>query len=201
MPGLLALRWLTDIVALAQQSPPLNWALIDERSRTWRCQRAVQLARFLIEVALPAPGEERGMPTTDVCRLATQIWAYADQPTEPSISGSDLLKLKLALPDRQQDRLRLASQWLFGLNFQDMATAESSKTAAYLYRPLRPSGAGEDFYRSFAAQLGASGRPVVIFSIADCLRPHLSPDFEVFYCDGHLTCFRRAGIPAGSSAT
>ena len=71
----------------------------------------------------------------------------------------------------------------------------------YLYRPLRPTGAGEDFYRSFAAQLWASQRSVVIFSIADCLRPHLAPEFEVFYCDGHLTCFRRADIPERPGAT
>ncbi len=132
-----ALRWLADEVALVRQTPNLDWALIDERARSWRCERAVQLVCSLMEVVLPAPREVIWMPTADVCRLATQIWAYADQPTEPSISGSDLLKLKIALPDRQQDRLRLASQWLFGLNFQDMATADSSKAAAYLYRPLR----------------------------------------------------------------
>ena len=68
-------------------------------------------------------------------------------------------------------------------------------------RPLRPIGAGEDFYRGFAAELRAARKPVVIFSIADCLRPHLSPDFEVFHCDGHLTCFRRAGTAERSSAT
>jgi hypothetical protein len=61
----------------------------------------------------------------------------------------------------------------------------------YLYRPVRPVGPGEEFYRSFAAQLGASQKSVVIFSIADCLRPYLPRDFEIFYSDGHLTCFRR----------
>ena len=71
----------------------------------------------------------------------------------------------------------------------------------YLYRPLRPTGPGEDFYRSFAEQLGASQRSVVIFSIADCLRPYLSPEFEVFYCDGHLTCFRRADTSETSGTT
>jgi hypothetical protein len=70
----------------------------------------------------------------------------------------------------------------------------------YLYRPLRPTGPGEAFYRSFAAQIEASRKPVVIFSIADCLRPFLSPDFETFYSDGHLTCFRRREVPASSSA-
>jgi hypothetical protein len=70
----------------------------------------------------------------------------------------------------------------------------------YLYRPLRPAGPGEEFYRSFAAQIGASRKPVVIFSIADCLRPYLSSDFETFYSDGHLTCFRRSEVPARSSA-
>ena len=71
----------------------------------------------------------------------------------------------------------------------------------YLYRPVRPKGAGEEFYRGFAAQLEASPKPVVIFSVADCLRPHLSPHFEVFYCDGHLTCFRRCDVPERSRAT
>jgi len=70
----------------------------------------------------------------------------------------------------------------------------------YLYRPLRPAGPGEEFYRSFAAQIEASQQPVVIFSVADCLRPHLSSDFEVFYSDGHLTCFRRSQVPGRSGA-
>ena len=63
----------------------------------------------------------------------------------------------------------------------------------YLYRPVRPTGEGRRFYERFAAELGASARPVVIFSIADCLRDFLPPEFEVFYSDGHLTCYRRAG--------
>jgi hypothetical protein len=31
---------------------------------------------------------------------------------------------------------------------------------------------------------------VVVFSIADCLKEFLRPDIEIFYDDGHLTCFR-----------
>ena len=62
----------------------------------------------------------------------------------------------------------------------------------YLYRPVRPTGSGKAFYRRFAEQLRASQGPVVIFSVADCLRPYLSPDFEVVYADGHLTCLRRS---------
>ena len=60
----------------------------------------------------------------------------------------------------------------------------------YLYRPVRPEGAGRRFYERFADALDTAARPVVIFSIADCLREFLSPRFEVFYGDGHLTCFR-----------
>ncbi len=63
----------------------------------------------------------------------------------------------------------------------------------YLYRPVRPEGAGRRFYEGMAAELSASSRPVVIFSIADCLREFLPPEFEVFYTDGHLTCYRRLG--------
>lgn len=60
----------------------------------------------------------------------------------------------------------------------------------YLYRPVRPEGGGLRFYERFSAALEIETRSVVIFSIADCLRPFLSPRFEVFYTDGHLTCYR-----------
>ena len=60
----------------------------------------------------------------------------------------------------------------------------------YLYRPVRPDGEGRRFYERFAETLRGSDQPVVIFSIADCLRSFLPPSFEVFYSDGHLTCFR-----------
>jgi len=62
----------------------------------------------------------------------------------------------------------------------------------YLYRPVRPEGEGRQFYERFGAALARKERPVVIFSIADCLKPFLPPGFERFYFDGHLACYRRA---------
>jgi len=59
----------------------------------------------------------------------------------------------------------------------------------YLYRPVRPEGKGRAFYERFARALDCEDRRVVIFSIADCLHQFLSSHFEVFYTDGHLTCF------------
>jgi hypothetical protein len=61
----------------------------------------------------------------------------------------------------------------------------------YIYRPLKPEGVGIQFYNKFAEDVLQSQRPVVIFSIADCLTSFLSDEFEVFYGDGHLTCFRK----------
>lgn len=63
----------------------------------------------------------------------------------------------------------------------------------YMYRPVKPEGEGRRFYRKFADEISASKKEVVIFSIADCLRDFLPSDFEVFYTDGHLTCFRFPG--------
>jgi hypothetical protein len=60
----------------------------------------------------------------------------------------------------------------------------------YLYRPVRPEGAGRDFYTRFAREVEAEENPPVIFSIADCLRDFLSERYDVFYGDGHLTCFK-----------
>jgi hypothetical protein len=60
----------------------------------------------------------------------------------------------------------------------------------YLYRPVRPEGPGRDFYTRFAREVESEERPPVIFSIADCLWDFLSDRYEVFYADGHLTCFK-----------
>ena len=60
----------------------------------------------------------------------------------------------------------------------------------YLYRPVRPEGPGRDFYTRFAHEVESEDHPPIIFSIADCLRDFLSDRYEVFYSDGHLTCFR-----------
>ena len=60
----------------------------------------------------------------------------------------------------------------------------------YLYRPVRPEGRGRDFYTRFAREVEGEEKPPIIFSIADCLRDFLSDRYEVFYGDGHLTCFK-----------
>ncbi len=57
---------------------------------------------------------------------------------------------------------------------------------------LRPVGEGLRFYEHFGAELERTSHPVVIFSIADCLGPFLPEEFDTFYGDGHLTCYRRA---------
>jgi len=100
------------------------------------------------------------------------------------VEAGRLLQAWLGIPEERVD-------WVVG-DVSDVSP--TGMDFIYLYRPLRPTGPGEEFYRSFAAQIGASQKPVVIFSIADCLRPYLSPDFEIFYSDGHLTCFRRSGV-------
>jgi hypothetical protein len=59
----------------------------------------------------------------------------------------------------------------------------------YLYRPVRPEGEGRAFYAMFAREVEQAGHPVVIVSVADCLRDFLSPAFRVVHDDGQITCF------------
>lgn len=61
----------------------------------------------------------------------------------------------------------------------------------YLYRPVRPVGEGRIFYQNFAEVVSKADKEIVIFSIADCLKDFLPDSFEIFYTDGHLTCFRQ----------
>lgn len=61
----------------------------------------------------------------------------------------------------------------------------------YLYRPSRPSGSGLSLYQDIARKLSEIDKPLVIFSVADCLAGFLDKQFSVSYTDGHLTCFSK----------
>jgi hypothetical protein len=65
----------------------------------------------------------------------------------------------------------------------------------YLYRPVRPHGPGRDFYTRFAREVESEATPPVIFSIADCRQGFLSTKYDVFFGDGHLTCFKPSDPP------
>jgi hypothetical protein len=98
----------------------------------------------------------------------------------------DGLRLWLGIPAERV-------QWLVADVMEAPATGYGF---IYLYRPVRPEGHGRTFYTRFAREVESEARPPVIFSIADCLREFLSDRYEVFYRDGHLTCFRPAEAAA-----
>ncbi len=59
----------------------------------------------------------------------------------------------------------------------------------YLYRPVRPVGAGRAFYESFSGEAAAAGHPLSIVSVADCLKHFLPLEFRVLHDDGQVTVF------------
>ncbi len=59
----------------------------------------------------------------------------------------------------------------------------------YLYRPVRPIEGGREVYHIISKKLSTINKPLIIFSVADCLAEFLDERFSVFYSDGHLTCF------------
>ncbi|MEW6003314.1 MAG: hypothetical protein AB1638_11815 [Nitrospirota bacterium] len=61
----------------------------------------------------------------------------------------------------------------------------------YIYRPAKPLNSGKKLYRAIAEKLASTNKPLVIFSVADCLARFLDERFSIFYTDGHLTCFIR----------
>jgi hypothetical protein len=67
----------------------------------------------------------------------------------------------------------------------------SIKTAdfIYIYLPAKPLEGGKAVYEAIAHKLSTIKRPLVIFSVADCLAKFLDSQFSIFYTDGHLTCF------------
>jgi len=67
----------------------------------------------------------------------------------------------------------------------------SIKTAdfIYIYLPAKPLDGGKEVYEAIANKLRMMNRPLVVFSVADCLAKFLNGQFSIFYTDGHLTCF------------
>jgi hypothetical protein len=59
----------------------------------------------------------------------------------------------------------------------------------YIYLPAKPLEGGVEVYKAIAGRLGEIKKPIVIFSVADCLSEFLDSRFSIFYTDGHLTCF------------
>ncbi len=59
----------------------------------------------------------------------------------------------------------------------------------YIYLPAKPLGGGIELYEAIANKLIVMNKPLVVFSVADCLAKFLNGQFSTFYSDGHLTCF------------
>ena len=62
----------------------------------------------------------------------------------------------------------------------------------YMYRPVRPSGAGAEVYRKIAEQLSRLPHTVTIISMADCLNAFLGNEFSICYRNDFLTIFSSA---------
>jgi hypothetical protein len=96
------------------------------------------------------------------------------------VESGRLLQKWLSIPETK-------IQWHIG-NIMDFPA--QNMDFYYLYRPVRPEGKGQLFYEKFAHEIKKEKKEIVIFSIADCLRDYIQPEFREFYNDGHLTCFR-----------
>jgi len=69
----------------------------------------------------------------------------------------------------------------------------------YLYRPVRPEGAGRAFYEMFAREVSRARQPVTIVSVADCLKDFLPAAFRVLHNDGQVTIFAGGGDGRGAA--
>jgi SAM-dependent methyltransferase len=90
-----------------------------------------------------------------------------------------------------QNALGISDDRVSWVNDDIVNVALESVDFVYIYRPSRPSGSGRDLYRAIALKLAAVPKPLVVFSIADCLSEFLDERFSILCTDGHLTCFRK----------
>ncbi len=88
-----------------------------------------------------------------------------------------------------QEILEIPEERIVWINDDIINTPLDEVDFLYLYRPSKPIGDGIKLYETLKEKLERRTNPLVIFSIADCLKDFLDSGFEVFYDDGHLTCF------------
>jgi hypothetical protein len=96
---------------------------------------------------------------------------------------------------RLQALLRIPGERVEWVHANIMDVPPNRFDVIYLYRPVRPGGAGRAFYEMFAAEVARVAHPLTIVSVADCLRDFLPPSFRVVHDDGQITCFA-SGAPA-----
>ena len=90
-----------------------------------------------------------------------------------------------------QEILEISDNNMLWINDDIMTVSLDEIDFLYLYRPSKPIGNGVAFYHSLVAKLKTITKPLVIFSIADCLKDFLDSSYKIFYNDGHLTCFEK----------
>ncbi len=59
----------------------------------------------------------------------------------------------------------------------------------YMYLPAKPLDGGKELYEAIARKVNKMKKPLVIFSVADCLAKFIDRQLSISYTDGHLTCF------------
>lgn len=88
-----------------------------------------------------------------------------------------------------QEALGISSNRIEWIHDDILNVSIESADFVYIYRPAKPLDSGRELYKAIAHKLSAGNKPLVVFSVADCLAAFLDKRFSVFYTDGHLTCF------------
>jgi len=97
----------------------------------------------------------------------------------PMIDQGRRLQSLLGIPG---DRVR----WVHS-SIMDVSPREFD--VIYLYRPVRPEGAGRAFYEMFSREVALADHPVTIISVADCLKDFLPAAFSLLHDDGQVLIF------------
>lgn len=97
-----------------------------------------------------------------------------------------------------QQVLGISNDYIEWINDDIVNVSFETADFIYIYLPAKPIGGGYELYQAIARKLTAANKPLVIFSIADCLAGFLDKRFSIFYTDGHLTCYSNSQTFQGS---
>lgn len=90
-----------------------------------------------------------------------------------------------------QQALGISNNHIEWINDDIMNAPFETADFIYIYLPAKPLEGGKAVYEAIVDKISNMNKPLVIFSVADCLVKFLDRKFSVFYTDGHLTCFAK----------
>jgi hypothetical protein len=151
------LLWVSDVAALAQAHPGLDWAAVEGRASAWGVRRLLDLGPALARDLLGADLPPRTDPALPSLVAEVRRHLFADPAGAPDPLG--IFRFHLAARERWRDRARVCLRQGFFPNERDAAWCPPLRPFRRVHALLRPLRLSLAYARRLPDALGGVSLP------------------------------------------